>query len=291
MSDYSTPNMKNSSLRRYALALFMAAMLAALPSTRAPAADTTQVMHRTVEIDGQTIFYREAGPADAPTILLLHGFPTSSHMFRNLIPHWRTSITWWRRTTQATATVRCRRSMSLTTRSTTSVQIIDKFTVKLGLDRYSLYLMDYGAPIGFRLAAKHPERVDSLIIQNGNAYDEGLDNDFWEPIKEYWKRSQRRRTRASTTPCGRTSRRLTNPNMANEDALRFLVTLARPSGNTSTAFATRERSAPTTGTSRNVCSIGLATRRFNSNCSTTTAAILRFTRAGRHISAATSPGR
>ncbi len=151
-----------------------------------PQAPTTNVLHRTVKIDNLDIFYREAGPKDAPEVLLLHGFPTSSHMFRNLIP-----------TLAEKYHVVAPDYPGFGNSSAPSVDefdytfdnlanVIEKFTEKVGLTEYSIYLMDYGAPVGFRLAVKHPERVRSLIAQNGNAYDEGLDNDFWKPIKAYW---------------------------------------------------------------------------------------------------------
>ena len=147
---------------------------------------STQVHHRTVEIEGQTVFYREAGPVDAPTILLLHGFPTSSHMFRNLIPaladNYHVVAPDYPGYGQSSAP-------SVEEFEYTfdhMAEVVESLTDKLGLDRYSLYLMDYGAPVGFRLASKHPQKVDSLIIQNGNAYEEGL-RDFWVPLKAYWK--------------------------------------------------------------------------------------------------------
>lgn len=151
-----------------------------------PQAPASKVLHRTVKIDNLDIFYREAGPKDAPPVLLLHGFPTSSHMFRNLIP-----------TLAEKYHVVAPDYPGFGNSSAPSVDefdytfdnlanVIEKFTEKVGLTEYSIYLMDYGAPVGFRLAVKHPERVRSLIVQNGNAYDEGLDNDFWKPIKAYW---------------------------------------------------------------------------------------------------------
>lgn len=146
-----------------------------------------QVLHRTVKIDGLDIFYREAGPKDAPAVLLLHGFPTSSHMFRNLIPALADKYH-----------VVAPDYPGFGYSSAPSVQefdytfdklanVIEKFTERVGLTKYSIYLMDYGAPVGFRLAVKHPERVQSLIVQNGNAYEEGIDKEFWKPIKMYWK--------------------------------------------------------------------------------------------------------
>jgi pimeloyl-ACP methyl ester carboxylesterase len=143
-------------------------------------------LHKTIEVDGLNIFYREAGPKDGPVILLLHGFPTSSHMFRNLIPQLSDRF-------HVVATDYPGFGISsmppveeFTYSFDNLATVIDKFTQKVGLKSYSLYLMDYGAPVGFRLAVSHPERVESLIIQNGNAYEEGL-LDFWKPFRAYWK--------------------------------------------------------------------------------------------------------
>ncbi|MGI9430028.1 MAG: alpha/beta fold hydrolase [Bythopirellula sp.] len=182
-------------------------------------------MHRTVEIEGQTIFYREAGPTDAPTILLLHGFPTSSHMFRNLIPSLADKYHLVAPDYPGYGNSSMPAVGEFDYTFDNLSQIIEKFTDQLGLDRYSLYLMDYGAPVGFRLAVKHPERVDALIIQNGNAYDEGLDNDFWEPIKEYWKDRDAVNQGLDNAFWKNVKAAYKQPNMANADALRFLVTL------------------------------------------------------------------
>ena len=156
-----------------------------LPKAAAPQTAPT-VFHRTIEIEGQQIFYREAGPIDAPTVLLLHGFPTSSHMFRDLIPELADQY----HVLAPDYPGFGQSSMPAVDEFDYSfdhlASIVEQFTDKLALDRYSLYLMDYGAPVGFRLAAKHPEKVDGLIIQNGNAYDEGL-LEFWNPIKAFWK--------------------------------------------------------------------------------------------------------
>ena len=193
--------------------------------TQATAVDTNQVMYRTVEIDGQAIFYREAGPSDAPTILLLHGFPTSSHMFRNLIPALADEYHLVAPDYPGYGNSSMPAVDEFDYTFDNLSQIIEKFTEKLGLDRYSLYLMDYGAPIGFRLAAKHPERVDSLIIQNGNAYVEGIDNDFWAPIKEYWKDRSAVNKGLDNDWWKNVTATFESPNVPNEDALRFLLTL------------------------------------------------------------------
>ncbi len=142
-------------------------------------------LHRTIEINGVNIFYREAGNEDAPTILLLHGYPTSSHMFRNLIKDLSDEFhllapdyPGYGRSDQPAMA-------DFDYTFDNMAEIIDGFIHEKGLDKFSIYLMDYGAPIGYRIAAKYPEKVEALIIQNGNAYDEGL-RDFWVPIKKYW---------------------------------------------------------------------------------------------------------
>jgi pimeloyl-ACP methyl ester carboxylesterase len=149
-------------------------------------ANLTAVRYKTEKIDGLDIFYREAGPQDAPTVLLLHGFPTSSHMFRNLIPRLADKY----HVIAPDYPGYGNSSMPLVDEFEYTfdnmTDIVDKLIQKIGVTKYSIYLMDYGAPVGFRLATKHPERVESLIIQNGNAYDEGL-RDFWIPLKAYWK--------------------------------------------------------------------------------------------------------
>jgi pimeloyl-ACP methyl ester carboxylesterase len=150
-----------------------------------PAATATAVTYHTVRIDGLDIFYREAGPRSAPTILLLHGFPTSSQMFRNLMPALadRYHVVAPDFPGYGHSSMPSRETYRYTFANLTDVT--DKFTQALGLDRYTLYVMDYGAPVGYRLALAHPERVQALIVQNGNAYVEGL-REFWDPFKTYW---------------------------------------------------------------------------------------------------------
>jgi pimeloyl-ACP methyl ester carboxylesterase len=145
------------------------------------------VAHRTVKIDGLDIFYREAGPKDAPTILLLHGFPTSSHMFRILIPaladEFHLVAPDYPGFGQGSAPPVGQFDYSFDKLA----DVVEKFTEQIGLKQYALYVQDYGAPVGYRLAVRHSERVTGLVVQNGNAYEEGLDNDFWKPLKVYWK--------------------------------------------------------------------------------------------------------
>ena len=145
-----------------------------------------QTLHKTIKIDGLDIFYREAGPKDAPTILLLHGFPTSSHMFRNLIPALSDQFHLIAPDYPGFGNSAQPPMENFEYSFDNYSLLIEKFLDKLDINSYSIYLMDYGAPVGFRIAAKYPERVQALLVQNGNAYDEGL-REFWDPIKKYWK--------------------------------------------------------------------------------------------------------
>lgn len=145
------------------------------------------VTHTTVKVGDLDIFFREAGPKDAPAVLLLHGFPTSSQMFRNLIP----ALAGEYRVIAPDYPGYGHSSMPTHDRFRYTfdnlAKVIDEFTEKVELSRYALYVQDFGAPVGYRLAAAHPDRVTAIVVQNGNAYDEGLDNPFWEPIKAYWR--------------------------------------------------------------------------------------------------------
>lgn len=147
---------------------------------------TLSVAHKTIKVDDLDIFYREAGPKVAPTVLLLHGFPTSSQMFRSLIPALadKYHVVAPDYPGFGHSSMPAHDKFAYTFDNV--AKVIEGFTEKLGLQRYALYVQDYGAPVGFRLAVAHPERVSAIVVQNGNAYDEGLDNDFWKPIKAYW---------------------------------------------------------------------------------------------------------
>ena len=154
-----------------------------------------QVHYRTAKIDGLDIFYREAGPRDAPAILLLHGFPTSSHMFRGLIPRlagrYRVIAPDYPGFGHSSAPPREKFAYTFDNLA----RVIDRFTEKVGLTEFTIYVQDYGAPVGFRIASAHPERIRGLIIQNGNAYEEGLQS-FWDPLRAYWARPTRENRQA-----------------------------------------------------------------------------------------------
>jgi pimeloyl-ACP methyl ester carboxylesterase len=168
---------------RALLAAACALLFGALPP---PAADAeTIVRHATVNVDGVEIFYRETGPADAPVVLLLHGFPSSSFMFRELLPkladRWRVVAPDYPGFGASAFPSRERYAYSFANLA----RSIERFTEVLRLERYAIYIQDYGAPIGLRLALRRPERITALVVQNGNAYAEGL-SAAWDPLKAYW---------------------------------------------------------------------------------------------------------
>ncbi|CAG9202262.1 Alpha/beta hydrolase [Paraburkholderia sabiae] len=158
------------------------------------------IAHRHADVDGFNVFYREAGRPGAPKLLLLHGFPSSSHMFRDLIPLLadRFHIVAPDLPGFGQSDMPSRDGFAYTFDNLANV--IDRFTEVIGFDRFAVYVFDYGAPTGFRLALKHPERITAIVSQNGNAYVEGL-SDGWNPIQAYWK----------------------EPSQANRDALRALL--------------------------------------------------------------------
>ena len=155
---------------------------------------------RKIDVDGFNIFYREAGPKDAPALVLLHGFPSASHMFRDLIPQladrFRVIAPDLPGFGQSDMPDRGKFRYAFDN----IARVIDRFIEVIGLGRFAIYVFDYGAPTGFRLATWHPERVTAIISQNGNAYQEGL-SDGWQPIRAYWE----------------------DPSQANRDALRTFL--------------------------------------------------------------------
>lgn len=142
--------------------------------------------YQAIQVNGINVFYREAGSATSPTVLLLHGFPTSSHMFRNLIPkladNYRVIAPDLPGFGFSDSPPRDRFKYTFENLA----QVIGAFTEELGLKRFAIYIFDYGAPVGLRLALMHPERISAIISQNGNAYEEGL-SQGWNPIQDYWK--------------------------------------------------------------------------------------------------------
>jgi pimeloyl-ACP methyl ester carboxylesterase len=188
---------------------FAIAALACELANAAPEPGTTPepdnpVSHRAIYVDGVRIAYREAGPPGAPVLLLLHGFPSSSFMFRDLMPRladrWRVIAPDYPGFGDSDFPPPGEYEYTFAQLART----LEKFTESLGLARYALYIQDYGAPIGLRLALAHPGRVSALVVQNGNAYAEGL-SDAWDPLKAYWKnptRENRESLRAWLTPEG-----------------------------------------------------------------------------------------
>jgi pimeloyl-ACP methyl ester carboxylesterase len=163
----------------------------------------TRIHYRKADVDGFQVFYREAGRADATTLLLLHGFPSAGHMFRELIPALsdRFHIVAPDLPGFGQSDMPSRDRFSYTFAKL--AEVIERFTEVIGLVRFAIYVFDYGAPTGFRLAVHHPERISAIISQNGNAYEEGL-SDGWNPIRAYWQ----------------------EPSLANRSALRSFLTPA-----------------------------------------------------------------
>ena len=142
--------------------------------------------YRTVDVDGYEVFYREAGDRSKPTLLLLHGFPTSSHMFRNLLPLLADRFHLVAPDLPGFGRSALPPREAFHYSFAKLADVITRFSEVVGLDRFALYIFDYGAPVGLRLASKHPERITAIISQNGNAYEEGL-SDGWNPIQRYWR--------------------------------------------------------------------------------------------------------
>jgi pimeloyl-ACP methyl ester carboxylesterase len=172
-----------------------------MPTATSPTTQYTSI--HTVEVDGLKLFYREAGRVDAPVLLLLHGFPTSSLMYRELMPRLasRYRVIAPDLPGFGFTEVLAERKYSYTFDALAVT--INAFVEKLGLTRYAIYIFDYGAPVGLRLALAHPERIAAIVSQNGNAYEEGLGKEAWNPVQNYWRQ----------------------PTQENRDALRAFLTL------------------------------------------------------------------
>jgi pimeloyl-ACP methyl ester carboxylesterase len=158
------------------------------------------INYRSADVDGVKVFYREAGAADASTLLLLHGFPSASHMFRNLIPLLADRFHLVAPDLPGFGQSDMPPRGKFTYTFDHLAAVMDRFTEVVGLKRFAIYVFDYGAPTGFRIAVKHPDRITAIISQNGNAYQEGL-SEGWNPIRTYWQ----------------------EPSQANRDALRAFL--------------------------------------------------------------------
>jgi pimeloyl-ACP methyl ester carboxylesterase len=222
----------------------------------------TAIHYRTAKVDGRNVFYREAGAATAPKLLLLHGFPTSGHMFRDLIPLLADRIH------IVAPDLPGFGNSDMPNKANTFDQIaetIDRFTETIGFDRYAIYVFGYGAPTGFRLAVKHPDRITAIISQNGNAYEEGL-SDGWKPIRAYWQDASpanREALRAFLKPettVWQYTHGVADPTSVRRTAIRLTISISR----------------------------GPASPTCSSICSATTRAMSRSTRRSSNISAPTS---
>ena len=169
-----------------AAVLLLAACIPIAGQLNGTAVGPSAVTFHTATVDDLEIFYREAGPADAHTVVLLHGFPTSSQMFRNLIPALAGSYHVIAPDYPGFGNSSMPPADEFDYSFDNLAGIVERLLDQKGIDDFSLYVMDYGAPVGFRIAAANPDRVQSLTIQNGNAYEEGL-LEFWDPFRAYWQ--------------------------------------------------------------------------------------------------------
>jgi pimeloyl-ACP methyl ester carboxylesterase len=156
-------------------------------STATATSIDSRVRYRTVEIDGITLFYREAGSADAPVMLLLHGFPASSFMYRDLMERLAGRFHVIAPDYPGFGYSDAPSTQAFSYTFDHLADLVEKFTDRLGLDRYALYMQDFGGPVGFRVASRRPEKVSFLIVQNANAYEEGLPDSFWKPVRTLWR--------------------------------------------------------------------------------------------------------
>jgi pimeloyl-ACP methyl ester carboxylesterase len=146
----------------------------------------TKIRYGKADVDGFNVFYREAGPSDAPALLLLHGFPSAGHMFRDLIPALSNRFRVVAPDLPGFGQSDMPPRDKFTYTFARLAEVIERFTEVIGLARYAVYIFDYGAPTGLRMAVRHPERITAIISQNGNAYEEGL-SDGWGPVRAYWR--------------------------------------------------------------------------------------------------------
>ncbi|MGH8195050.1 MAG: alpha/beta fold hydrolase, partial [Woeseiaceae bacterium] len=160
---------------------------AAARPTDTTAASSVRVRYRTIQIDGLRVFYREAGPTDAPVVLLLHGFPASSFMYRGLIERLAGELHVIAPDYPGFGYSDAPSTAEFSYTFDRLADVMEKFTDRLGLDRYALYMQDFGGPVGFRVASRRPDKVSLLIIQNANAYEEGLPDSFWAAPRTLWE--------------------------------------------------------------------------------------------------------
>lgn len=190
----------NTTIRAIALAATLSVADASIAHAET-AVQAPVVRYENIQIGGVNVFYREAGPKNAPAVLLLHGFGASSHMFRDLMPYLASGYRVIAPDLPGFGMTTVDKSFNYTFDNL--AKVIDAFTVAKGMDRYAMYVFDYGAPVGWRLAVAHPEKITAIVSQNGNAYEEGL-SPGWAPMQAAWA----------------------NPNTANREALRQFNTLA-----------------------------------------------------------------
>jgi pimeloyl-ACP methyl ester carboxylesterase len=217
--------MRTLNINRTAQGLFYALLLVVGLQSSAQAENVPNIHYRTITVDNVDMFYREAGNPENPTILLLHGFPTSSHMFRDLIAELADDYHLIAPDYPGYGFSSMPKAKDFDYTFDNIASLVGKFVDQIGVDKFSIYLMDYGAPIGFRIATAQPDRIQSLIVQNGNAYNEGINNNFWEPIKAYWKDRKAVNKGLDNDFWKNVKAAYKQPAMSNDDALRFLTTL------------------------------------------------------------------
>ena len=226
----------------------------------------THPTYRSVDVEGFEVFYREAGDPKKPSLLLLHGFPTSSHMFRDLIPLLADRFHLVAPDLPGFGLSALPSRDKFTYSFDNLAKVIGRFTEVIGLKQFTIYIFDYGAPTGLRIAMAHPGRVTAIISQNGNAYEEGL-SDGWNPIERYWR----------------------DPTDANRQALRELLTPKSIRWQYEHGVSDVSKSRLTASTSMLGTSPGLASTTSSWTSSSTTPATSRCIRPSKPISASTSP--